>query len=205
MPEKYLVAYATNSGTTVEVAKAVGEELVKAGADADVRRVEEIAGLAGYAAVVVGAPMIVGWHRLALKFVRRHRDELVRLPVAYFFTARSLTRLDEAAVEGVPVRVDPDLAKPPRDPQRLSFRERYATVSNYLHPALKAAPRLRPVSAAFFGGRLETFRLKWWQTLFVLLVIQAPPGGAHNFAFIREWAAGLPAAFEQKRPAQVEP
>ena len=30
--------------------------------------------------------------------------------------------------------------------------------------------------------------LKWWQTIFVLLVVQAKPGGEHNEAFIREWA-----------------
>jgi len=58
-------------------------------------------------------------------------------------------------------------------------------------PALRAARSVRPVSVGFFGGRLELFRLKWWQALFVLLIIQAQPGGSRNESFIREWAASL--------------
>jgi menaquinone-dependent protoporphyrinogen oxidase len=192
--KKILVAYTTNSGSTADVAAAVGEELGKSGAQADVRRLEQVTDLGPYDAVVVGAPMIMGWHRAAVKFVRQHRSGLARVPVAYFFTARSLTRLGETEVDGVPVRVDPDLAKPPADPQRLTLRERYASVGNYLRPVLKASPRVRPVSAAFFGGRLDIHRLKWWQMLFVMLVIQARPGGAHNLPFIREWASALGAS-----------
>ena len=58
-------------------------------------------------------------------------------------------------------------------------------------PALRAARSVRPVSVGLFGGRLELFRLKWWQMLFVPVIIQAQPGGSHNWPFIREWAAGL--------------
>ncbi len=62
---KILVAYTTNSGTTEEVAQAIGEELGKRGNAVDVRRLEEVTSLEGYQAVVVGAPMILGWHRAA--------------------------------------------------------------------------------------------------------------------------------------------
>ena len=43
----------------------------------------------------------------------------------------------------------------------------------------------------FFGGKLDLFRLSWWQKLFVLLVIQAQPGEYRNWRFIREWAGSL--------------
>jgi menaquinone-dependent protoporphyrinogen IX oxidase len=197
-----LVAYTTNSGTTADVAAAVGEVLRKSGAQVDVGRLEEVKDLAPYQAVVVGAPMIMGWHRAAVKFVRRHQAELARVPVAYFFTARSLTRLGETDLDGVPVSVDPDLAKPPADPSRLSMRERYSTVRNYLRPVLRSAPRLRPVGVAFFGGRLNMSGLKLWQILFVLLIIQARPGGTHNLPFIREWASGLLEKFTQAGPSE---
>jgi menaquinone-dependent protoporphyrinogen IX oxidase len=189
--KKILVAYTTNSGTTADVAAAVGEVLGSTGSLVEVRRLEEVTDLAPYAAVVVGGPMIMGWHRAAARFVRRHQAGLARVPVAYFFTARSLTRLGETDLDGVPVSVDPDLAKPPANPPRLSLRERYSTVKNYLRPVLRSAPRLRPVSVAFFGGRLNMAGMKLWQILFVVLVIQAKPGGTHNLPFIREWAAGL--------------
>ena len=188
---KILVAYATNSGSTAEAAKLVGEALGQSGLPVEVCRVEEVAGLGDYSAVVLGAPMIMGWHRAAIRFIRKHRNDLSHIPVAYFFTARSLAQLNETEVRGVPVAIDPALAQPPRDPDHLSFRENYATVKNYLRPALNAARSVNPVSAAFFGGILRMSGLKWWQTIFVLLVVQAKPGGEYNAPFIRAWAASL--------------
>jgi len=47
------------------------------------------------------------------------------------------------------------------------------------------------VNAGFFGGRLDMIRLKLWQKLFVMLIVQAPLGGSIDQAFIRAWAAGL--------------
>ena len=189
--KRILIAYTTNAGSTADVARMVGEELGKGGAAVEVTRLEQVASLESYSAAVIGGPMIVGWHRQALRFIKKNQAALSRLPVAYFITAASLTGLGETQVDGTPVVVDPVLSKPPRNPDRLSMKERYATVPNYLRPALKAAPAVRPLSVAFFGGRLDLYRLKWWQSLFVLLVIQAKPGGYHNEAFIREWAAGL--------------
>jgi menaquinone-dependent protoporphyrinogen IX oxidase len=78
----------------------------------------------------------------------------------------------------------------------LSFRERYARLSNYLRPIFQATRPVKPVSIGVFGGRLEFGRLKWWATLFVMLIIQAPPGERRNWPAIRAWAADLPRAFQ---------
>jgi menaquinone-dependent protoporphyrinogen IX oxidase len=56
---------------------------------------------------------------------------------------------------------------------------------------LKAAPHVRPVSVAFFGGKLELFRLNIFQMLFVILVIRAQPGDRRNWPPIQQWAASL--------------
>ena len=64
-------------------------------------------------------------------------------------------------------------------------------MTNYLRPVLRAAPQVRPVSIALFGGKLEFHRLKLLQMLFVLLIIQTQPGDRRNWPVIREWAAGL--------------
>jgi menaquinone-dependent protoporphyrinogen oxidase len=193
--KKILVVYTTNSGSTEEVAQAIGEEIRRGGAQVDVFRLEDVTGLEAYDGVVVGGPMILGWHRAALKFVRQHRQSLAQKQVAYFFTAISLTQTGEDRLGSIPISIDGDLAKPPRNPKRLSLKERYATVMNYLRPALKAAPLVKPVSVGFFGGKLELFRLKWWQMLFVMVVIGAQPGDRRNWPFIREWAARLGAAY----------
>ncbi len=190
--KKILVAYATNAGSTVEVAQAVGEELGKDGDQVDVRQIKDVLTIDGYAVVVVGAPMIMGWHRSAVKFVKKHTPELSKVKVAYFLTAMSLTQTGYNFGQ-LPIFVDPRLAKPPVDPNRMSFKERYATVNKYLLPVLKTAPLVKPVNVAFFGGKLDLYRLNWWQKLFVLIVVQAQPGEYRNWSFIREWAANLKA------------
>jgi len=197
--KRVLIAYATNAGSTAQVAQVIGEELGKNGAQAQVRRLEEVANVESYDAVVIGAPMIMGWHGAAVKFIKKHQPALSHVPVAYFLTAMSLTQTDEKSIGATPIYVDPALARPPKNVKRLSFRERYATVTNYLHPALKAAPSVKPVGAGFFGGKLELFRLPLLQMLFVLLVIQAQPGDFRNWPALREWATCLrPALLESK-------
>jgi menaquinone-dependent protoporphyrinogen IX oxidase len=110
--------------------------------------------------------------------------------------AMSLTQTPDTNASSGPVYVDAALPKPPATAGRLTFRERYATLSNYLRPILGAVRPVNPASIAVFGGRLEFGRLKWWAMLFVLLIIQAQPGERRNWPAIRAWAAGLPAAFK---------
>ncbi len=197
MEKRILVVYASNAGSTAEVAQAVGEELAQAGLPADVRALSEVtsADLAGYQGVVVGAPMILGWHRGAARFVRQHRAALAKVPTAFFATALSLTKPGEAGRLGPNVFVDPKLAKPPHVSGRLSLKERYATVGNYLRPMLGSAGRVQPVSVAFFGGKLDFGRLKFWQMLFVMLVVGAQPGDYRNWDAIRAWADELAGCF----------
>lgn len=200
---RILVAYATFAGTTVEVARAVGEEIAKSGWQVDVLPLSDIKDLEGYDGVVVGGPMIMGWHRAALGFLKHYRKALQHIPLAVFITAMSLTQTGETSADGVPIYVDEKLPKPPVKEGRLNLRERYANVANYVRPIVTAILPAKPVNIGIFGGRLEYGRLKWWAVLFVLLIIQAPPGNRHNWTAIRSWAAGLPAAFHLEVPDAV--
>jgi menaquinone-dependent protoporphyrinogen IX oxidase len=188
--KKILVTYITNAGSTAKVAQAVADELAKT-AQVEVLPLEKAADLEQYAAVVLGAPMILGWHRGAQAFLKRNQDSLSRMPVALFITCMNLTKTAETSLDGVPLFVDEKLALPPKKAGSLSFKERYSTTSNYLAPIIKAAPSVKPVSVAFFGGSLQYFNLKWWAVLFALLVIQAAPGDKRNWKAITEWAGNL--------------
>lgn len=192
MEQKCLVTYATNSGSTQEVAEAVAEEVRKSGVAVDLRPLEEADDLSAYTAVVIGAPMILGWHRGAVRFIKKHQQTLSQRQVAYFMTAMSLTKTGESRFDGIPLLIDPNLPKEPGDPVRMSLSEKYATVQRYLGSVLKSVPKVRPTSVAFFGGKLEYFRLKLIQMLFVMLIIRAQPGDRRNWPAIREWAGNLP-------------
>jgi menaquinone-dependent protoporphyrinogen oxidase len=183
-----LIVYTTNAGSTAEVAEMIAEEIGQAGDQVDVRRIEEVNSVAGYDAVIVGAPMILGWHGKARKFVRQHRQALSKIKTAYFCMAMVLTATSNPASSPAPTCIDPGLAKLPKTPDHLSIKERYSLAANYMRPILRTAPEVRPVSVAFFGGKLEMFRLKLLQMLFVMLIIRAQPGDLRDESFIRQWA-----------------
>jgi menaquinone-dependent protoporphyrinogen IX oxidase len=195
MMKKVLVAYTTMSGSTAEVARAVGAEIASQGLQVEVLPLEKVTALMAYDAVVLGAPMVMGWHPSALKFLAKNRLALSRLPLALFVMALSLTSTGETELHGVPVCIDEKLAKPPQKPGRPSLGERHAFVYRYAAPILKSAAPARPVSIAFFGGKLDYFHLKPLARLFVMLVIQARPGDWRNWETIRSWAGRLPRLF----------
>jgi menaquinone-dependent protoporphyrinogen oxidase len=198
--KRILVAYATLSGSTVDVARAVADELAASDVQVDVLPLSEVRDLAAYDGVVLGAPMIMGWHRAALRFLRHNRGVLQRIPLAVFVTAMSLTQTGETSVGGVPMYVDERLPKPPETAGRLRFRERYARLANYVRPILTASGLAKPVSIGVFGGRLDYGRLPWWAVLFAMIVIQAPAGDRRNWTAIQSWAAELPAALQLEAP-----
>ncbi len=193
--KKILVTYATMAGSTAEVAQAVGEELTQRGLEVDVKPIKAVANLAGYDGVVAGGPMIMGWHREALGFLKRHRTTLQHLPLAVFVMAMSLTRTEDMSMGDLSVMVDENLPKPPKIAGKLSFKESYARLPRYLQPIISAARPAKPMSIGVFGGRMEYGRLKWWAVLFAMLIIQAPAGDKRNWPAIRAWASGLADGF----------
>ena len=89
--KKVLVAYATMAGSTLEVAEAVGEEFAKQGIQTDVLPISAISDIQAYDGVVVGGPMIMGWHREAQRFLKKHRKVFQQIPLAIYVMAMSLT------------------------------------------------------------------------------------------------------------------
>jgi menaquinone-dependent protoporphyrinogen IX oxidase len=199
--QRILVAYATMAGSTIEAARVVAEEIAKSDVQVDLLPLSAVKNLAAYDGVVVGAPMIMGWHRAALRFLRQNRGVLQRIPLAVFITCMRLTQTYETSVSGVPVYVDEQLPKPPETAGRLRFKERYARLANYVRPILRASGGVKPVSIGVFGGRLDYGRMKWWAVFFAMVVIQAPAGDRRNWTAIRCWAAGLLAALQLETPA----
>jgi menaquinone-dependent protoporphyrinogen IX oxidase len=188
---RVLLVYATRHGSTKEVAEAVAEELRTAGLQVELCEASAAPAPTGFDAVLVGAPMIMGWHKEARKYVKRHREELAHVPVAVFVTAASLTEDGLDDVRGVPVFKDPWLVKQPREAGRLRRKERYALPAHYIGDILTDCAPARPRQVALFAGSLDLTTMNILEKLFVLLVVGATPGDGRNFKAIRDWAAGL--------------
>lgn len=186
-----LVTYVTMSGSTVDVANTVGEEIARQGLPVEVLPLAKVNDLSEYRLIVLGAPMAMGWHHTAIKFLEQNRQALQSIPLAIFAMAVSLTWMGETEISGVPVCVDTNLGKPPQKPGRLSFKERFTCLNHYAAPILKAAAPATPVSIAFFGGRMDFKRLKLPALLFVRFVIQAKECDLRNWDLIRSWTRDL--------------
>jgi menaquinone-dependent protoporphyrinogen oxidase len=128
---RVLVAYASRYGSTGEVASFIRGVLADThGWDVDVRQVADVTDLTPYRAVVVGSPILGSrWLPGAVEFVEGHRDDLARLPTAFFAT-------------GLTMRED-------TEENRRTMRECLAPVSEMVTPA----------DIGLFGGVLESARL----------------------------------------------
>ncbi|MFP3854400.1 MAG: flavodoxin domain-containing protein [Anaerolineales bacterium] len=194
-----LVTYASMAGSTAEIAEAIPKELKTAGVEAEVRPLSKASSIDGYAGIVLGGPMILGWDRRALRFLRRNREHWSRIPVAVFVSAMALTKTEEPAIADTRAVLDERLMKAPANPASLTLREQYSQPSNYLRPILRAMQPAKPRTIAIFGGRLLFGRLPWWAIPVALLAAAGQAGDKRDWTLIRAWAAELPNSLELHR------
>ena len=135
---RILVAYATKKGSTTEIAQAIGKELEAAGHVVDVAEMGTVTSLEGYNAVIIGGPMYIGkMIGDSGKFIRRHYNDLEKLPVAGFIVC---------------------LAPVTKDPVDMEYALKALRAS--LSP-------LQTVAQTVFAGKLDPAKLSWLQKLMV--------------------------------------
>ena len=194
-----LVAYGTKSGSTGEVAHTIGEALRASGATVDVHHVRDVSEVGSYDAVIVGSPVLYGKpHSAVAKFLARNEEALSRMPFAAFLTCLELTQPIDEDDRGIPTYVDPSLGRPPAKEGKLSSFEKTHLISVFLDELLESAPEVKPVSVAFFRGKLDYNELdlisRSVMKLIRLIYRRAPEGDFRNWQAIRSWATTLSAA-----------
>ena len=82
---RVLVTAASKHGATLEIATAIGEELVRAGIDARVEPLEDVQSVDDYDGVVVGSGIYAGhWLGAAKEFVDQYATDLALRPLWLF-------------------------------------------------------------------------------------------------------------------------
>ncbi len=157
MSKRVLVAYASKTGATAEVAEFMGKVLREAGAEVDVVPIKNVRGLDGYDVAFVGSAIRVGqWLKEAVSFVEAHKDALSQRPTAFFTVCLTLH-------EDTP--------------------ENRQTVHAYLDPVRAI---FTPQAEGFFAGRMQTARLGLLEKM-MMRMMKPPEGDFRNWDAIRAW------------------
>ncbi len=182
-----LVTFTTNSGSTQEVAERIAGKLRLRHTRVDVIPAAEVSDISGYTGIVFGGPMILGWHRKALRLIRKHQDDLANIPYHIFMTAMKVA----GASDDPRISIDPKLREDVADSGKLTFKEKHTSAAHYTRPLYGSERLPKPRRVALLAGKLDYTKLKFPQVLFVMLIVGARPGDRRNWEFIEQWAEAL--------------
>jgi menaquinone-dependent protoporphyrinogen oxidase len=127
MSEKILVTYASRTGFTAGVADAIGKTLIDLGEVVDVLRMQDVADISPYRAVVAGSSIQdAKWLPEAMEFIQTHQSSLAQKPFAAFLVCMTLAM-----------------------PKAAEYRP---TVATWLNPVRSI---VKPVSEGLFAGALD--------------------------------------------------
>lgn len=161
MEKKVLVTYASKYGSTGGVADAIGKELCGKGMAADVALIKNAVNISSYQAVVIGSATYMG--KLmpeAVNFVKKNRDILCQVPVAYFVVGATMFQ--------------------PTDKNR-------AKALSFMDPILAAVPEIKPVDIGTFAGALDYSNLSWLNKQ-IMKSKGVPEGDFRDWNAIHAWA-----------------
>ncbi len=167
MATSVLVGYATRYGSTRESAEVIATVLRESGFTVDMQPARDVRSLAGYNAVVLGAPLFMfHWHRDTLHFLACHQKALMERPVAVFALGPVQNPYVEQEWKDSRAQLDQELAK---------------------------FPWLKPVAVEIFGGEYDPAKLgiplKWFTG-------KAPASDIRDPAAVRTWAGKLAVTFQ---------
>ena len=161
MKKKVLVTYASKYGSTGGVADAIGKELCSKDVATDVVLIKNAGNASSYQGVVIGSAIYMGnWMPEAIDFVKKNRDILRQVPVAYFLVCMTLSQPAE---------------------------EKRTKVLSYMDPLLKDVPEIKPIGIGTFAGALDYKNLSWVNKK-ILKSKGLPEGDFRDWNAIRAWA-----------------
>jgi menaquinone-dependent protoporphyrinogen oxidase len=162
-----LVTYASRSGSTAEIAEAIGSALAESGVKIEVKPMQEVTELTSYQAVIAGSAIRgARWLPEAMQFVRVHQSTLRHIPFAMFTVCITLA---------------------------MANSERYRTgVATWTAPVRAI---VRPLSEGLFPGMLDFHKLPVnLETLKLRATVAMgifPRGDHRDWAAVRSWAESL--------------
>jgi menaquinone-dependent protoporphyrinogen oxidase len=172
-----LIAYASEFGTTGEVAETVGKVFCQEGHTVDMKWVKHVQDIHKYDAVVIGSAIHYDtWMSDAAKFVTANQQVLHTLPVAYFFTCLVLSKPTKKA-------------------------ERKAKV--YAEKLSSLVPHIKPLSIGRFAGVLDYSKMSFFSRQIFkvgMSIMGVQEGDYRDWDAIRSWTKSLHGKLTHKQP-----
>jgi menaquinone-dependent protoporphyrinogen oxidase len=161
MSGRILVAYASRKGSIAGIAQAISKELTSEGYAVDVSEMKSVTSLAGYNAVVIGAPVYTGKVTGDVAaFVTANKDGLSRLPVAGFVTGIAPVYPKTGDVKG------------------------------FIDQLVTALTPISPVAVTMFAGALDAGKMNFVERSLTSLM-KVPTGDFRDWDAIAAWARAL--------------
>lgn len=172
MKQRVLVAYASYTGSTEDIANEIGISLIEAGYTTDVCPMSEVKVMNGYMAAVLGTA-IRRERPLpeALEFVNKFRAALRHIPLAVFSVGADM---------------------------RLDTPENREKTLGYLRPLLQQIDP--PIDVGLFAGKVDTGELSmWWRMLAPKDEAgKVPEGDWRDWNKIRIWGEHVAAILSER-------
>jgi menaquinone-dependent protoporphyrinogen oxidase len=162
---KILIAYASEFGTTGEVAVAIGDVLCQEGNTVETKWVKNVKDLNNYDAVIIGTPIHKGnWMSEGKKFMKANKKILQQLPVAYFFTCLVLHK-----------------ENPKGDIEAKEYSDKLQAL----------VPQVKPVNVGGFAGVLDYSDMGFFNRLALKIILSkkgVKEGDYRDWDAIHAWA-----------------
>ena len=176
MKEKVLVSYASQYGSTQEVAEAIAVTLRESNLVVDLQPVKKVKSLSEYGAIVLGAPIYMGsLHKDMQSFLTLHQEALTQQPPAIYVLGP--LSIDEKEWQQSRALLDKELAK---------------------------FPWLSPLAVEMFGGNYNPARLNLPHRLITSLPASPlhgiPARDLRDWAAIHSWGKSLVMKFQVALP-----
>ncbi len=163
--QKILIAYASQFGTTGEVAETIGKVLCQAGNTVEIKWVKNVKDLNDYDAVIIGSPIRYDrWMPEAAEFVKANQKILQQLPVVYFFTCLVLHKLNAKG-----------------DLQAKKYSDKLQAL----------VPQVKPISIRGFAGVLDYSKMGFFSRLIMKVILfnkGVKEGDYRDWDAISAWA-----------------
>ena len=165
---KILIAYASESGSTAEVAKAIGDALCEDGNTVETKWIKNVKDINNYDAIIIGSAIIYeDWMPEAKEFVKNNQDILKNTPVAYFITCMALSSKEEGAMQ-----------------QAIEYSDKLCAL----------VPQVKPVNVGRFAGVLDYSKIPFLKRILVrgvMAIHKVKEGDYRDWNTIRSWAKSI--------------